>query len=126
MKLEQDDHIIGVWVAQDKVHNNFLMMLLRRDDQYICNYRFRYVRDDKIFDCNDERSCYGVTISATESKTEVLSKLHSIFDVIKTHYPSAEYFQIEGSFSDFIDFARNHDLLFHVRKLPLDESQEKE
>jgi len=96
-RFEENDYIVGFWVGEDVVHNNFLMSLWERDGQLKCEYRFRDVKDTEIWNSKDEKRFYGFDIPPGESREEALEKLHKVFELVQTKYPAGPgYIPVEG------------------------------
>ena len=96
-RFEENDYIIGFWVGEDVEHNNFLMSLWEHDGQLKCEYRFRDVKDTRIWNSRDEKRFYAFDIPPEESREGALEKLHKIFKVVQTKYPGGPgYIPVEG------------------------------
>lgn len=59
-EIKQDDYILGFWSAGKGNGDSWYCICLKRkdDNQWIGQYAFRYRKDDKIFDSDDEKSRY--------------------------------------------------------------------
>lgn len=66
MQFKKDDRIIGVWFAEKPNGDNFMMTAKAGEKPGIFEfeYRFRYVKDDRIWDSDDKKSFYsGSTVN---------------------------------------------------------------
>lgn len=103
-KFKENDYIIGLWVAEDIVHNNFLMMLWEREDILMVEYRFRYLRDTKLWNSKDEKHFYKAEAVPGTSREEVLKSLCSMFKLVQTKYPLGPgYLPVEGDVEKLIE-----------------------
>ena len=104
MNLTENDYILGIWFAEAKDGNNFVMTVKRDKDkpkQWTGEYRFRYKVDDKVFESEDKKSFYEFTISDL-TEEEVLAKIENIFNFIKIGYSAkSEYIEIKGNAEKF-------------------------
>lgn len=55
-----DDTILGFWYVELR-NGNWMASLHRRPEGMLLKYRFRYYKDNKAFDSQDEKSGYTVT-----------------------------------------------------------------
>src|SRR3990167_671736 len=105
MEIKETDYILGIWFAEDKNGNNFIMLVKRDKNtpkEWIGEYRFRYKVDDKIFDSDDKKSFYEFSIIDLTEK-EVLAKIESFFESIKIVYSfKNEYVEIKGDVQKFM------------------------
>lgn len=83
MTIELDDSLVAIWNAA-LPNGDFLCGLRRRPTGgWEALYRFRYYRDDKLFeDSADERHWYKVTFRHAPSEDEVIAELRSMMDLL--------------------------------------------
>jgi len=77
MSLEKDDYILGVWcLAGAKA--NWLCIVVKRADEWVIQYRFRYFRDDKAFDSQDKKSFFVARADGEKSESEIIESVDNI------------------------------------------------
>lgn len=105
MDFKQEDYVLGVWFAEKKNGDNWLMTIKQKQGTTDCwegEYRFRYKKDDKIFNSEDEKNVYSLGIDG-ESEDQIVEKLNGLFEVIKTEYTAhSEYVEIKGGMEKFM------------------------
>jgi hypothetical protein len=65
-----DEKIVGMWVFPMRTPEGNYLAAIRElvpDEKYELTYRFRYYKDDEVFDSKDERSWYRGTLSGTRN-----------------------------------------------------------
>ena len=58
MEMLPEDYILGVWFACNKEGNDYMMTICKRNNEWLGEYRFRYRRDEKIFNSKDIKNFY--------------------------------------------------------------------
>ena len=116
MEIREDDYILGFWFAEAENGDNWLMLLLRRGEKYIGQYRFRYKKDDKVFDSKDEKSFYSFSAKTKDiAEGEMIKKINQIFEIVKLRYPlRAKYIEVKGDIHKFSYLGAQEDF-FHIK-----------
>jgi hypothetical protein len=67
--LNIDEKTVGIWFLALTDDCDWMCGVSETEPEkkYQINYRFRYHKDDKVFDSADEKSSYGVKASCTRS-----------------------------------------------------------
>jgi hypothetical protein len=102
MEFQPDDYILAVWFAETD-GGDFLMSVKKAkgSDVWDGEYRYRYIKDDKIFDSEDEKSFYTMAIP-DKTEEEVESILDGMFDLMKLKYSGYnEKLTIKGDINKF-------------------------
>jgi len=101
-----DDKIVGIWYTMLTDTQDWLLSIreIEPDAWYEITYRFRYYKDDKIFDTKDTKNWYQGIVKGTRSHTvDVIGKLaHIIHATAKIETPMYELINN----NDFEDFQR--------------------
>lgn len=81
--VEVTDKLVGIWFLRLTDDSNWLCSLteIEPDQRYRINYRFRYQKDDKVFDSADEKRAYKVEVTGT--RTYVLATVRFIASEMK-------------------------------------------
>jgi hypothetical protein len=76
-----DEKIVALWFLQTMPTQDWLAAVreIKPDEEYELCYRFRYIKDDKIFDSEDRKSWYRGSVTGTRNYV-----LLSIRNVAKT------------------------------------------
>lgn len=99
MEFFKDDYILGFWVGgSEKFKSDFLMTVLKRKDEWLVEYRFRYHVDEKVFGSEDKKSFYGFKFKGEEEKLMV--GLNQLLEYIKIKY-DIEFYEVRGGFDEF-------------------------
>ena len=116
MVIEENDYILGFWFAEAGNGDDWLMILLRRGKKYIGEYRFRYKKDDKIFDSEDKKSFYSFSAKTEDvAEDEMVKKLNGFFEMVKLRYSvRAKYIEVKGDFHKFSYLGAQEDF-FHIK-----------
>lgn len=103
--IEFDEKIVAIWYVSTIPDKQDWMAALREvepDQKYHLKYRFRYYRDDKIFDSDDKRNWYeGI---CTGTKNYCILSLRSVAAELARKANNAKVYETlnEGDYSDFI------------------------
>ena len=62
VRLDEKDHVVNVWFADDVDGNDLLVILRRRENQYLLDVRIRLRVDDRVYDSEDEKDFWRVTL----------------------------------------------------------------
>lgn len=105
MEMKEDDYILGVWFAEAPNNDNF-MLTLKRDDSpknWIGEYRFRYLVDDKAFNSDDKKSFYGIKIK-DKTENQVIKEMNKALKYVhKEKYTKRnEFVEIKGGLEKFM------------------------
>lgn len=60
-----DEKTIGLWSVALGDSGNWLALLARKDQGITLTYRFRWYRDDKVYDSKDKKNWYQVEAKST-------------------------------------------------------------
>ena len=105
MEFFKDDYILGIWFAEKKNYCNFVMTVVRRCDQWLGEYRFRYFAgsSQKVFESDDVKSFYKFSLKATLSEEEIIRDCNLSMDESKKRdlFDFYEYVEVKGDFEKF-------------------------
>jgi hypothetical protein len=67
--IEIDEKTVGLWSLTTAAKTDFLAVIceIEPDKKYKLTYRFRYHKDDGVFESKDEKHWYEGTLSGTRS-----------------------------------------------------------
>lgn len=103
MEFHEKDYILGVWFAAKRNGDNWMMTILKRNGEWLGEYRFRYAEDTKAFHSNDRKSFYGLKIDGSLPEEDVILKMSEFFDIIKREYnDESDFVEIKGDVQKFM------------------------
>ncbi len=117
MKFLKDDYIIAFWFASNKNKDNAQYILIKRDNEYIFEFRMRYSKSDDPFSNKDEKNFYSYSIDSKEkSEKEVIELINLIFvECIKNGYDDiVDHFLVHGDRMKFLEIAKTKDYI-HIK-----------
>lgn len=103
MSMVLDEKLVGVWYLQTTTTQDWMAVIreLVPEQKYELTYRFRYYKDDKAFDSEDEKSWYRGEISGT--RNYVVFGLRSAAEMMATAAVGKVYEYLnDGDFSAFV------------------------
>jgi hypothetical protein len=115
IELNDKSFIVGMWFSSNPITNNDWMACVVRDPenpgQHIGWSRFRYVKDSKIWDSEDEKS--WTTLKTTDKKTddEIIDMFNMMQEHIKGGYPDTDKIILKGGLKDLIKVSDKHSWL---------------
>ena len=103
MEFKDNDHILGIWYIEDK-KKNVLITVIKRNDKWLGEVRFRYYIDSKAFKSNDKKSFYSFTLSSHLSNEEIKTSMETIVKQIASVMvdPFIDYLEINGGTRDLL------------------------
>lgn len=114
MEIKDNDYIVGMWFAEAKNGDNWQLTLLKRDNKWLGEYRFRYKVDEKVFDSKDKKSFYSFTIDGKMKEKEVIAKLNKLFELIKIKYPKGKFVEVKGDMDKFM-YVMAQEKFIHIK-----------
>lgn len=110
IEFTEGSYIVGLWFAScPKTNDNWMCCVQRSSEnpnRYYGTYRFRYNKDDKIFDSDDEKSWQSFQSKFDETEEAVIKSINDIHDVIGLKYPEKDFLLIQGGVEKFLEKAR--------------------
>lgn len=83
IELKTGDYFLGCWTLHSPIRN-WLAIIVKRDDRWLIQYRFRYFKDDKIgTDSKDERKFFAVSCDGDTPESKVIDNLRTIMATLK-------------------------------------------
>jgi hypothetical protein len=109
MSIILDEQIVAIWFLATMEGQDWLCGLreLIPDEKYSLTYRFRYYKDEKAFDSQDEKNWYEAEISGTRNYALLIVR-----DLAKQMKAASMYGEPLYEFvnnGDFDDFKRRFD-----------------
>lgn len=110
MRFEKDDYIVGIWFLEFHDKNILYNMKRNKEGKYIADIRFRYFKDDKIFNSSDKKSSYNISPDKDLTEKEVINDARKIFKEIIKEEKNKKYFYdellIQGDVKKFFELAK--------------------
>lgn len=99
-----DEKTVGIWFLPTTENQDWMATVreIEPDAKYELVYRFRYYKDDKVFDSEDEKNWYKAT--ATGTRAFVLAGIRMAASMMAEHAIGKLYEIINDG--DFAEFSR--------------------
>lgn len=110
IELDNNSYIVGMWFSSDPKTNNDWLACVIKDPENPLKYkgwsRFRYTKDEKIFDSEDEKS--WTQFSSQEGHTEqaMIDFMEMSQKVIETGYPDKDHIIVKGNLEKLIELSK--------------------
>jgi len=105
MKLSEKDYVLCNWFCERESCDNWILTIVKRDKEWLGEYRFRYIVDDKHFEnSNDRISTYKFNRAESETSEEEMLRIgRELFKRIQEFYPkNPTEMLIKGSVDKFL------------------------
>lgn len=79
MEFHTGDYILGMWFMQNK-EGNFMLSVVKRNEEWIGEYRFRYFVDKKTFGSKDKKSFYSMKLKGNQKESEIIKTMDKIMN----------------------------------------------
>ncbi len=120
IELDDNSYIIGVWFSSNPVTGNNWLAAVVRDPENPQKYkgwsRFRYIRDTKVFDSDDEKS--WTTFYSQEGQTEddMIDFMDKAQIEIEQGYPDKDKIIVLGSLKELMELSKDKEWMFMKTK----------
>lgn len=116
MILQSSDYILGYWFADDKQGNCWYMLIIKRNDEWLIQYTFRYNRDKEYefnpFSGKDKKNVYNGSRCGAMPESEVIDATNTLFELIKLKYNNySDWFLVQGDIGQFIKISKTKSYL---------------
>ena len=116
-QLRENDYIVCFWHCEIPDDIDFLMILIR-NTRWVIQYRFRYIKDSKIWGSTDKKSFYKGTAPLSTSLEKMLKACDTIWHIlIKKGFQKAIRQTINGDMDKFTKVLKKYPDLFHWKKI---------
>lgn len=106
MEIKQDDYVLGFWMGHNvQIPADFLMTVLMRGEEWLAEYRFRYIRDEvRGVESKDEKHFFGFSLPVSKvSEEQLLRSLEQGFmPAIRLVYPDTRFREVRGNGEKFM------------------------
>lgn len=124
-KLDERDHIACFWFADDLDGNNFLMLLRRREDRWMVDYRFRVVIDEKVFDSTDRKRFFHADFVPGTSEADAFKTCQEMFQLTNKEFCINCICQrVDGGVEKFVEALKKYPC-FHSKAISRGEYNER-
>jgi predicted RNase H-like HicB family nuclease len=79
MEFKDGDYILGIWFMSNK-GGNFILSVVKRNEKWIGEYRFRYFRDNKTFGSKDKKSFYSMELHEGSTEQEIMTGIDEVIE----------------------------------------------
>lgn len=118
VKLDERDFIAYFWVADVLDGDNFLMMLRKREGQWLIDYRFRLKEDEKVFDSVDKKVAYQAECKPGMTESEAFKTCQELFQLTSEEFCMNRVYQrVNGDVEKFIKAVGKYEC-FHSKVIP--------
>lgn len=109
IELTESSYIVGIWFSSDPITGNDWLCTAIRDPEHPTRFkassRFRYVKDDKIFDSEDEKSWADFTSQDHATEEDVIHVMELLQKEIEQGYPDKDKIIVQGDINKFFKLA---------------------
>ena len=111
IQLDDKSYIVGMWFSSDPVTNNDWLACVVRDpenpNRFIGWSRFRYIRDEKIFDSEDKKSWTNFSSAEGATENQMIAYLGIMQRGIEAGYPDMDQILVKGDLKKLIGLAKD-------------------
>lgn len=126
MRLDENDHVVNVWFADDVDGNNLVVILRRRENQHVMEVRVRQKVDEKVYDSKDKRTHYRMTFKNGITEETALVMCNSFWVMSSEKYCMHQINQrVDGGVEKFTKTMQKYEA-FHCKEIPIDSDSKKE
>lgn len=86
IKIEKTDHVVHFWYAEDLDGNNFLMILCKKPTCWRLDWRFRYVKGEKVFGSKDKKVFYHALAGLQVPESQAIGEAQETFELTKEQF----------------------------------------
>lgn len=119
MELNDNTYLIGIWFSSNPhTLDSWLCHAIKdpdNPDKYKVFYRFRYKKDDKIFNSEDEKNHYEFGFNDTQSEDYIIDFIDKIQSLIEPGYPEKDKIIIKGNVDKMFSLCKDKPW-FNIRK----------
>lgn len=124
IEIDEKSYIVGFWFSVNpETDNNWLACVIRDPEnprRYKGWYRFRYVKDSKVFDSDDEKSWMGFYTQEDEKEDTIIEIMDGLQHELKVGYPKTDRTIVKGGMKDFVALTKDKDWI-HMKQVPLND-----
>lgn len=119
IELDEQSYIVGVWFSWDSFTGNNWMACVIRDPENPEKYkgwsRFRYVRDENIFESADEKSWTAFNVKDQTTEDEIIKLMDSAQTGIEPGYPDKDRIIVKGSLEKLMELSKGKEWM-HMKE----------
>lgn len=116
IEFNEQSYIIGIWYSSDPITGNNWLASAMRDpenpDCYKGSYRFRYVKDNKIFDSQDEKRWMNFKCEKNLSEDEIIEIMEKLQNEIEEGYPDKDKIIVQGDLKKLMNLSKDKNWMF--------------
>lgn len=124
IELNEKSYIVGMWfAANEETGGDWLACVVRNPENpktYKGWYRFRYIRDSKIFDSEDEKSWYHFETGESEDDESIIKSMDKTHLFISMKYPKKDRVIIQGDLNKLFELTKGKSWM-HLKEVKSDE-----
>jgi hypothetical protein len=106
MELKEKDYLIGIWwFPLPNNEGDVMGSVVKKHEtgKWHLEYRFRYHKDDKVFDSEDRKSWYDATMDGNTPEKVVFESTDKLFNIFAMKAGSIiDYFDVRGDVTVFM------------------------
>lgn len=110
IELDDKSYIVGVWFSSCPITGNNWLACAIKDPENPTEFkawsRFRYVKDDKVFDGNDEKSWTTLT-AEDKSEKEFIMMFDMVQAGIEEGYPDKDRVIVQGGIDKMVKLTKD-------------------
>lgn len=110
IEINDKSYIVGMWFSRDPITNNDWLACIVRDPEQPTRYkgwsRFRYVKDNKIWDSEDRKSWTTFTSREQMNDDEIIGFIR-LMQKLECAYPHKDEIIVKGDIKKFFELAKD-------------------
>lgn len=111
IQLDDKSYIVGMWFSSNPITNNDWLACIIRDPEHPNRFigwsRFRYTKDDKIFDSEDEKIWTNFSSAEGATEQQMIAYLGIMQRGIEEGYPHMDEIIVKGDLKKLMKLAEN-------------------
>lgn len=111
IELNDKSYIVGLWFSSSLFHRHDWLAWIIKDPEnpkgYTGGYRFRYAKDNKIFDSEDEKSWRYFKTTEEKTEDEIIKIGNDMQEKMKAHFPQTDKIIVKGNLEKLMELAKD-------------------
>ncbi len=116
IELDKNSYVVGIWFSSDPDTGNDWLGCVFRDpeqpERFKFTSRFRYKKDDGIFESEDEKRWMSFISSPGISEDDAIESMTKIQNKISEGYPDIDSVIIKGGLDKFFELTKDKPWIF--------------
>lgn len=124
IEINEKSYIVGIWFSSNPITENNWLAGVVRDPENPKRYkgwsRFRYVKDDKIFDSEDEKKWTDFTSQEHHTEQDMIDFMDLAQVRIEEGYPDKDKIIVKGDIKKLVELSKGKEWM-NIKQVPAEE-----